>query len=100
MRRISTLLGPIAPKVAHLTLYCFVASPFENEARPQTTTYTHSLLVSLLSRTVVIRAGNDSEGHCHKSPMCTSGKITTIPGLFSEHLLQDENKHQIMNVHT
>ena len=28
-----------------------------------------------------------------------SGKITTIPGLFSEHLLQDKNKHQIMNVH-
>ena len=29
-----------------------------------------------------------------------SGKITTVPKLFSEHLLQDENKHQIMNVQT
>ena len=29
-----------------------------------------------------------------------SGKITTAPRLFSEHLLQNENKHQIMNVHT
>ena len=27
-----------------------------------------------------------------------SGKITTVPKLFSEHLLQDENKPQIMNV--
>ena len=36
----------------------------------------------------------------HKSAMCISGKITTVPRLFSEHLLQDENKHQIMNVHT
>ena len=35
-----------------------------------------------------------------KSPMCISGKITTVPRLFSEHLLQDENKHQIMNVQT
>ena len=35
-----------------------------------------------------------------KSPMCISGKITTAPRLFSEHLLQNENKHQIMNVHT
>ena len=34
------------------------------------------------------------------TPMCISGKITTVPRLFSEHLLQDENKHQIMNVHT
>ena len=24
-------LGPIVPKVAHLTLYCFVASPFETK---------------------------------------------------------------------
>ena len=32
--------------------------------------------------------------------MCISGKITTVPKLFSEHLVQDENKHQIMNVHT
>ena len=30
----------------------------------------------------------------------TSGKITTLPRLFSEHSLQIENKHQIMNVHT
>ena len=29
-----------------------------------------------------------------------SGKITTVPRLFSEYLLQDENKHQIMNVQT
>ena len=29
-----------------------------------------------------------------------SGKITTVPRLFSEHSLQNENKHQIMNVHT
>ena len=33
-----------------------------------------------------------------KSPICIGGKITTVPKLFSEHLLQDENKHQIMNV--
>ena len=32
--------------------------------------------------------------------MCISGKITTVPRLFSEHLVQDENKHQIMNVQT
>ena len=30
----------------------------------------------------------------------TSGKITTIPRLISEHSLQNENKHQIINVHT
>jgi len=30
----------------------------------------------------------------------TSGKITTISRLFSEHLLQNEKQHQIMNVHT
>ena len=29
-----------------------------------------------------------------------SGKITTAPRLFSEHSLQNEKKHQIMNVHT
>ena len=29
----------------------------------------------------------------------TSGKITTVPRLFSEHSLQSKNKHQIMNVH-
>ena len=40
------------------------------------------------------------ENVSHKSPMCISGKITTVPRLFSEHLLQDENKHQIMNVQT
>ena len=28
------------------------------------------------------------------------GKITTVPRLFSEHSLQNENKHQVMNVHT
>ena len=37
---------------------------------------------------------------CHKEPIRTSGKITTVPRLFSEHSLQDENKHQIMNIHT
>ena len=40
------------------------------------------------------------ENVSHKSPMCISGKITTVQRLFSEHLLQDENKHQIMNVQT
>ena len=28
------------------------------------------------------------------------GKITTVPRLFSEHSLKNENKDQIMNVHT
>ena len=28
------------------------------------------------------------------------GKITTEPRLFFEHWLQNENKHQIMKVHT
>ena len=28
-----------------------------------------------------------------------SGKITSVPRLFSEHLHQMKNKHQIMNVH-
>ena len=32
--------------------------------------------------------------------MCISGKITSVQKLFSEHLLQDKNKHHIMNVHT
>ena len=32
--------------------------------------------------------------------MCISGKITTVPKLISEHLLQDENKAQIMNEQT
>ena len=32
--------------------------------------------------------------------MCISGKITTLQKLFSEHLLQEEIKQQIMNVHT
>ena len=27
------------------------------------------------------------------------GKTTIVPTQFSEHLLQNENKHQIMNVH-
>ena len=40
------------------------------------------------------------ENVSHKSPMCTSDKITTVPRLFSEQSLQNENKHQIMNVHT
>ena len=29
-----------------------------------------------------------------------SDKITTVPRLFSEHSLQNKNKHQIMNLHT
>ena len=29
-----------------------------------------------------------------------SDKITTVPRFFSEHSLQNQNKHQIMNVHT
>ena len=29
-----------------------------------------------------------------------SDKITTVPWLLSEHSLQNENKHQIMNVYT
>jgi len=33
-------------------------------------------------------------------PIRVSCKITTLPRLFSEHSLQDENKHQIMNVYT
>ena len=32
--------------------------------------------------------------------VCMGGKITIVSRLFSEHLLQDENKHQILNVHT
>ena len=35
-----------------------------------------------------------------KEPIHTSGKITTAPRLFSEHSLQNENKHQIINAHT
>ena len=33
-------------------------------------------------------------------PIITSGEITTAPRQVSEHLLKNENKHQIMNVHT
>ena len=41
------------------------------------------------------------ENVSHKRPISISGKITTVRGLFSEHSLQqNENKHQIMNVHT
>ena len=32
------------------------------------------------------------ENVSHKSLMCISGKTTTVPKLFSEHLLQDEKK--------
>ena len=32
--------------------------------------------------------------------VAASGKITTAPRLFSEHSLKNQNKHQIMNVHT
>ena len=34
----------------------------------------------------------------YKWPLLTSGKITTVPRLFSDHSLKKENKHQIMNV--
>ena len=40
------------------------------------------------------------ENVSEKEPIRTSDKITTVPRLFSEYSLQDENKHQIMNVHT
>ena len=36
----------------------------------------------------------------YKWPIHISGKITTVPRLFSEHLLQNDKKHQIMIVHT
>ena len=36
----------------------------------------------------------------YKWPICTKGKITTVPRLFLKHSLQNENKHPIMNVHT
>ena len=35
-----------------------------------------------------------------KEPIRISGKITTVPIPITEHSLQNENKHQIMNVHT
>ena len=54
-------LGPMVPKVALLTLYSFVASPFEKVVCPRTSILVGCLLVFLLSRTVVIRAGNGSE---------------------------------------
>ena len=40
------------------------------------------------------------ENVSHKPPIRISDKITTVPGLFSEHLTQNESKHQIMNVYT
>ena len=40
------------------------------------------------------------ENVSYKQPIRISGKLTTIPWLFSEHSLQNENKHQITNVHT
>ena len=33
-------------------------------------------------------------------PIMISGKITTAPRLVSEHMIKEENKHQIMNEHT
>ena len=55
-------------------------------------------LIPILSGLVKISCFRE-ENVSHKSPMCIHiGKITTVPRLFSEHLLQDENKHQIMNV--
>ena len=56
-------------------------------------------LIPILSGLANISCFRD-ENVSHKSPMCISGKITTVPRLVSEHLLQDENKHQIMNVQT
>ena len=56
-------------------------------------------LIPILSGLVKYCCFRD-ENVSHKSPMCIGGKITTVPRLFSEHLLQDENKHQIMNVQT
>ena len=41
-----------------------------------------------------------SENVSYKWRTRISGKIMTLPRLFSEHSLQIENKHQIMNVHT
>ena len=35
----------------------------------------------------------------YKNPIRISGKITIVPRLFSEHLHQMKNKHQIVNVH-
>ena len=40
------------------------------------------------------------ENISYKKPICRSGKITTAPRLFSDYSLKNENKHQIMNVHT
>ena len=36
----------------------------------------------------------------NKSQFHTSDKITTAPKLFSKYFIRNENKHQIMNVHT
>ena len=36
--------------------------------------------------------------YSHNWPITLSGKITTAHRLFSEHLIQNENKHQIMNM--
>jgi len=36
--------------------------------------------------------------YSHNWPIMLSGKITTAHRLFSEHLIQNENKHQIMNM--
>ena len=41
-----------------------------------------------------------SENVSSNWPIMTSGKITTAPRLVSEHLIKNEKKHQIMNVHT
>ena len=47
-----------------------------------------------------VLAVSGMENVSHKSLMCISGKITTVQWLFSKHSLQNEIKHQIMNVHT
>ena len=57
-------------------------------------------LIPILSGLVKYISCFRDENVSHKSPMCISDKITTVPRLFSEHLTQNENKHQIMNVHT
>ena len=75
---------------------------FQDENKPQIMNVQTkwNCLIPILSGLVRISCFR-GENVSHKSPMCIaqSGKITTVPRLFSEHLLQDENKHQIMNVH-
>ena len=57
--------------------------------------YTHFVEL-ILSSISCFRPENIS----YKKPICRSGKITTAPRLCSEYPLRNENKHQIINVHT